>query len=75
MVLFNQFLASPNHLVRPRQHVRRNRQADLIGRFEVDNELEFPRLLHRKIGGLCALKDLVHISAVRRSGPSGSPHK
>jgi hypothetical protein len=26
-----------NHLVRPSQHVGRNRQAELLGRFKVDN--------------------------------------
>ena len=34
------------HLIRPRQHVWRNRQADLLGRFQIDDELEFYWLLH-----------------------------
>ncbi len=33
-------------LVRSRQHIRRNRQADLLGRFQVDDQLELGRLLH-----------------------------
>ena len=41
-----------DHLIRPRQHVRWNRQADLLGRFQIDDELELRRLLHREIGGL-----------------------
>jgi len=42
----------PNHSVREREHVRRKRQANLIRRFEIDDELELSRLLDRKIGGL-----------------------
>ena len=29
-----------NDFIRSRQHIRRNRQADLLGGFEVDHELE-----------------------------------
>src|SRR5262249_3322826 len=46
---------------RSRQHVRRNRQADLLGGFEVDDELELRRLLHREISRLGAFQNLVHI--------------
>src|SRR5262245_39140422 len=55
--------ASPlsNHLIRSRQHVGRNRQADLLGGFQIDDELELHRLLDRKIGGLRALQNLVHV--------------
>ena len=38
------FLRSLDDLVRSRQHIRRNRQADLLRRFEVDNQLELGRL-------------------------------
>ena len=48
-------------LVRSRQHVRRNRQTDLLGGFEVDDEFELGGLLDRKIRGLGAFQDLVHI--------------
>src|SRR6266542_5148248 len=34
-----------NDLVRPRQHVRRDRQADLLGGFQIDYQLELCRLL------------------------------
>ena len=52
---------SPDYLVRPRQHVRRNRQADLLGGFEIDDQLELRRLLDRKIGGFCAFEDFIYI--------------
>ena len=48
-----------NDFIRPRQHVRRNRQADLLGGFEIDDELELRRLLDGKIGGLGAFQNLV----------------
>jgi hypothetical protein len=34
-----------NDLIRPHQQVRRNRQADLLGRFEIDDELELKRTM------------------------------
>ena len=49
-----------NDFIRPHQHVRRNRQADLLRGFEIDDELKLFRLLYGKIGGFGALKDLVH---------------
>src|SRR6266542_1658953 len=52
---------SLDHLVRPCEHVGRNRQADLLGRFQIDDELELLRLLHREIGWLSTLQNLVHI--------------
>src|SRR5690349_23823644 len=33
-----------NHLIRPRQHIRRNRQTDLFRRLQIDDELELARL-------------------------------
>src|SRR6266540_1977014 len=51
-------LKSLNHLVRSHQHVRRNRQADLLSRRQIDDELELLRLLHRQTGGLGAFKTL-----------------
>src|SRR5207253_9504499 len=35
-----------NHLIRPRQHIGRNRETDLLRRFQIDDELELRRLLH-----------------------------
>ena len=51
---------SLDHSIRSRQHVRRNRQADIFGRFQIDHELELCRLLHRQVraivaGSLCLL--------------------
>src|SRR5215813_1599361 len=43
---------SSNNLIRSRQHVRRNREADLLRRLEVNDQLELCRLLHREIGWL-----------------------
>ena len=51
-------LKSLDHSVRPRQHVRRNRQADLLGSFEIDDELELLWLLHRKIRGFVPFRIL-----------------
>src|SRR5215510_5965064 len=35
-----------DHFICPREHVRRNRQGDLLSGFEIDNELELGRLFH-----------------------------
>ena len=43
-------ILSSDHFVRSRQHIRRNRQADLLSRFQIDDELELRRLLHGQIG-------------------------
>src|SRR6266498_2998510 len=56
-----------DHLVRSRQNVGRNREADLLGGLQVDDELELRRLLHRQIGGLGSLQYLVHIRTARRN--------
>jgi hypothetical protein len=34
-----------NDFIRVRQHIRRNRQPDLLGDFQIDEELELRRLL------------------------------
>src|SRR5580765_5768049 len=47
--------------VRPSQHIRRNRQADLFCRFQIDDELELLWLLNWQVSGLRALQDLVHV--------------
>ena len=49
-----------NHLVRPRQDVRRNRQSDLFGRLQIDDEFKLHRPLYRQIGRLCPFENLVH---------------
>ena len=52
-----------DHPIRSGQHIRRNRQADLLRRFQIDDELELLGLLDRQIGGLSALEDSVHTAA------------
>jgi hypothetical protein len=37
-------MASSNHPIRPRQHVRQNLQTNLLGRFEIDHKLKLHRL-------------------------------
>jgi hypothetical protein len=69
--LINSILASPlrflrslDHLVRPRQHVRRDSQADLLRSLEIDHQLKLSRPLYGQVTRLCALKDLVHVDGV-----------
>jgi hypothetical protein len=45
-----------DHLVGSCQYVRRYCQADLLGGFEINHQLEFCRLLNRKFGGLGACR-------------------
>jgi hypothetical protein len=35
-----------DHSICPEQHIRRNRQTDLLGRFEIDDELELRGLFY-----------------------------
>jgi hypothetical protein len=65
----NSILASPlrflrllDHLVRSRQHIWRNRQADLLGGFEIDHKLKFGRLFDGNVGWLSTLENLVHLA-------------
>jgi hypothetical protein len=39
-----------DHLVRPRQHIRRNRQADLLDGLEIDDKFELRSLLDGQVG-------------------------
>ena len=52
-----------NHPVRSCQHIRRDRKADLLCRFQVDDELELYRPFHREIGGLGTLQNLVYVGS------------
>jgi hypothetical protein len=45
-----------DNLVRPEQHGRRNREADLLGRLEIDDQLEFRGSFHWKIPRVDSLK-------------------
>src|SRR6266851_6332169 len=51
-----------DHLIRPLQERRRDRQAEGLGGLEIDDEFILGRLLDRKVGGLRALEDPVHVS-------------
>ena len=48
-----------NHLSRLIEDDWRNCDTELLGRLEINNEIIFGGLLHREIGGLGALEDLV----------------
>ena len=47
--------------IRSRQHIRRNRQADLFCGFQIDDELELRRLFDGNLGGLGAFQDFIAI--------------
>src|SRR6266851_5239736 len=51
-----------DHLIRPLQERRRDRQAKGFGGLQVDDQLELGGLLNRKISRLCALENLVHVA-------------
>jgi hypothetical protein len=51
-----------NDFIRPRQNIGRNRQADLVSRFEIDDELKLLRLLDRQVRGLGAFENFVDVS-------------
>ena len=67
-------LPSFDHLIGSIQHRLRIREADLLGGFEIDHQLEFRRLLHGQIGGFCSLE---YQRRQRRDGGSrlGWPNK
>src|SRR5262249_26972400 len=54
--------ASPlsNLLIRSCLHVRRNRETDLFGGFQIDDKLKLRRSLNRQVTGLGTFKDFVH---------------
>ena len=44
--------------VRPHQHIRRDRQADLLGGFQIDDEFKLRRLFYWEVGWLGAFENL-----------------
>ena len=62
------FLPSLDHFIRSRQHIRWNRQADLLRGFEINHELKLRWLLYGQISRLCSLQNLVDH---RRAAPVG----
>ncbi len=57
----------PYHVVRPLQHLLRDRDAERLGGFQVDDQSECFWLLDRQVGGIGALEDLV--DKTRRLAP------
>jgi hypothetical protein len=49
---------SLDHSIHPRQHVGRNREADLFSRLQINHQLDFRRLLDWQIGRVCTFKTL-----------------
>src|SRR5262245_41287256 len=62
-------MVSSNDLIRSRQHVRWERNADLLGGFQIDDELKLRRLLDRQVGGLGTLQNFVNV--VRNASVAG----
>ena len=54
-------MASSNHFVGSCQHSLWDREADLLGGFQIDQEFKLRRLLDRQIGWLAAFQNLVHL--------------
>src|SRR5438128_12555405 len=52
---------SPDNLVRSDQERLGNGQAEGLGRFEVDHQLKFCRLLHGEVSRLRTLEDFVDV--------------
>ena len=61
----SKIIDSSNYFIRPREHVGRNCQPDLLRRLEVDDEFKLRWLLNRQIGRFSAFQDLVHIIGAR----------
>ena len=55
------FFRSLDHPVRPRQHVRRNRHANLLCRSEIDDKGDPIDPLHRQVGGLTTSENAVDV--------------
>src|SRR5262245_29592265 len=52
-----------DHLVGEREQRRRNRQAERLGDLQIDDEIEFNRLLDRQIGRLRSAQNPVNITS------------
>jgi hypothetical protein len=52
-----------DHLIRPHQHVGRNCQSYLLGRLQVDYQLERCWLFNEKVGRLGTLENHIHVSS------------
>ena len=47
--------------VRSRQHIRRNREPQIVSGLEVDDQIVSYRLIDGQVGGIGTLQNLVHI--------------
>ena len=52
-----------NHLVGTHEQGRRHGQAEILGRLEVDKQLDFRGLLNRQVDGLLALENPASLDA------------
>ena len=62
-----------DHLIRPLQERRRDRQAKRLGGLQVDDQLKLGHLLDGEIGGLGAAEDLVHDDCGGNLPPASTP--
>ena len=51
-----------DHLIRLEEERRGDREAERLGRLEVDDQLERSRPLHGQVGRLRTFQDLIHIA-------------
>ena len=58
-----------DHLVGEQLHLVGNGQAERLGGLEVDDQLDFCRLLDRQVGRLLALEDAAGVNADLTQGP------
>jgi len=60
--LISFFPSSLEYLVRPLEHLGRDRQANLLRRFEIDYKLKLRRLLHWEVSRFRSFQNLVYVS-------------
>src|SRR5258706_4015260 len=63
--LLTTFVWAPSlldHLIRPQQQRRRDREAERLGGLQVDDQLELRGLLYGQIAGLGALEDFIDVA-------------
>ena len=57
----SEFVPSSNYPIRSRQHVRWNREADLLRSFEIDRQVDLINRFDRHVLGFNASKDALDI--------------